>query len=271
MVSVFNFAVGKELLIGRTMNSNAHWIGGRLYKMGGMLDRVLTVTDSLDAISGGLVELLSHDPDFIVVVGGLGPTPDDMTLKGVALGLGRRLNPSKEAMRLMREHVEGTGRVFELTPARRKMAMLPEGSVPLKNGVGTAPGVRLTAGKGTVVFCLPGVPREMRDIFLRFAEDEIRGKLGVVHISKATLKLTGVFESAFASSVGDALKMHPEAYIKSHPKGIRGGVPSLELDLTVTSPAKEVAVSTYSELLAFLTRRIADLGGRVVSKRESSR
>lgn len=269
MVSVFNFSVGKELLIGRTMNSNAYWLGGRLYKMGWMLDRVLTVTDSLEEISCGLRELLSHDPDFIVVVGGLGPTPDDMTLKGVALGLGRRLRLNREAVGLIKEHMEATGRVFELTPVRRKMAMLPEGAVPMRNDVGTAPGVRLTAGKGTVVFCLPGVPREMKSIFLRSVETEIRDKLGEVHVAKATLKLTGVFESVFAPSVAEALKMHPEAYVKSHPKGVRAGVPALELDITVMDRDRETAVSAYSELLEFLTRRVEDLDGSVASKRES--
>ena len=53
-----------------------------------MLDRILIVTDSLDEISSGLNELLARKPDFIIVIGGLGPTPDDMTLKGVALALG---------------------------------------------------------------------------------------------------------------------------------------------------------------------------------------
>src|SRR5208282_6438284 len=119
MVSVVNFAVGKELLIGRTMNSNAYWIGGRLYKMGGMLDRVLTVTDSLDEISAGLKELLAARPDFIVVVGGLGPTPDDMTLKGVALGLGKKLEFNKGAIALIQERMEKAGRRFELNPARK--------------------------------------------------------------------------------------------------------------------------------------------------------
>ena len=125
MVSVVNFAVGKELLIGRTMNSNAYWMGGRLYKMGGMLDRVLTVTDSLEEISAGLNELLALRPDFIIVVGGLGPTPDDMTLKGIALGLGVKIKFNRDAITLIKEHLEKVGREFELTPARRKMAMLP--------------------------------------------------------------------------------------------------------------------------------------------------
>jgi nicotinamide-nucleotide amidase len=269
LVSVVNLAVGKELLIGRTMNSNAYWIGGRLYKMGSMIDRVLTVNDSLEEISAGLNELLALRPDFIIVVGGLGPTPDDMTLKGIALGLKRKIKLNQDAIRLIKEHLAKVGREFELTPARKKMAMIPEGATPLTNEVGTAPGVRLTAGKGTVVYCLPGVPREMRNIFANFAEKEIRQKLGVVHIAKATMKLSGIYEAALAPSIGEALKMHPEAYIKSHPKGLKAGVPALELDVTVTSRKASAARSAYSELLAFLSRRISELGGTVASKRES--
>jgi len=269
LVSVVNFAVGKELLIGRTMNSNAFWLGGRLYKMGGMLDRVLTVTDSLDEISAGLRELLAQGPDFIIVVGGLGPTPDDMTLKGIALGLGRKIRFNKVAIALIKEHIEKVGREFELTPARRKMAMIPEGAAPLRNDVGTAPGVRLTAGKGTVVYCLPGVPSEMRNIFANFAEKEIRDRLGEMHIAKVTMKLSGIYEASLAPSIGDALKMHPEAYIKSHPRGLTAGVPTMELDVTVTSRESGTARATYSELVSFLSRRISELGGTVTVKRET--
>lgn len=269
LVSVVNFSVGKELLIGRTMNSNAYWIGGRLYKMGGMLDRVLTVTDSLEEISSGLNELLAARPDFIIVVGGLGPTPDDMTLKGIALGLGRKVEFNKEAIGLIKEHLENVGREFELTPARRKMAMLPEGATPLRNDIGTAPGVRLMGGKGTVIYCLPGVPREMRNIFSNFAEKEIRKKLGEIHIAKVTMKLSGIYEAALAPSIGEALKMHPDAYIKSHPKRMNSGIPTLELDVTVTSRESGTARSTYAELVSFLSRRISELGGQVTSKREA--
>lgn len=239
--------------------------------MGGMLDRVLTVTDSLDEISSGLKELLALRPDFIIVVGGLGPTPDDMTLKGIALGLGRKIKFNERAVALIKEHLEKVGREFELTPARKKMAMLPQGSAPLANEVGTAPGVRLTAGKGTVIYCLPGVPREMRNIFTNFAEKEIREKFGVMHMAMLTLKINGIYEAALAPSIQEALKMHPEVYIKSHPRGLKAGVPTLELDVTVTARDKKAARSTYSELLSFLSRKISGLGGTVTSKRESIR
>jgi nicotinamide-nucleotide amidase len=270
LVSVVNLAVGKELLIGRTMNSNSYWIGGRLYRMGSMLDRVLTVTDSLEEISAGLNELISAGPDFVIVVGGLGPTPDDMTLKGVALGLERKMRLDRGSVRLIKEHLEKVGREFELTPARRKMATIPEGGTPLRNDVGTAPGVRLTAGQ-VVVYCLPGVPSEMKDIFSKFAEKEIRERLGEMHIAKVTMKLSGIYEAALAPSIGEALKMHPEAYIKSHPRGLKAGVPTLELDVTVTSPDAATALSTYSELLSFLSGRVSELGGTVASRREAIR
>jgi molybdopterin-biosynthesis enzyme MoeA-like protein len=90
-----------------------------------------------------------------------------------------------------------------------------------------------------------------------------------MHIAKVTMKLTGVYEAALAPSIEEALKMHPEVYIKSHPRGIKAGVPTLELDVTVTSRDGRTARSTYSELVSFLTRRISELGGTVVGKREA--
>ncbi|MDA4116941.1 MAG: molybdopterin-binding protein [Thaumarchaeota archaeon] len=265
LVSVVNLAVGKELLIGRTMNTNAYWIGGRLYKMGGMLDRILTVTDSLDEISSGLGELLSGRPDFIIVVGGLGPTPDDMTLKGVARGLGKRVKLDEDALQLIREHLKKVGREVALTPERKKMATIPEGGLPLANELGTAPGVRLESGK-TVVFCLPGVPREMRNIFTNFAEKEIRAKTGTIHSSKVTMKITGIYEAPLAPALASALRMHPEAYIKSHPRGMAQGVPNLELDITVMSADEKKVRVAHSELVSFLSGKIRELGGTISIK-----
>jgi len=267
LVVVDNLAVGKELLIGRTLNTNAGWIGGRMYAMGGMIDRILTVTDSLDEISSGLTQLLSRRPDYIIVVGGLGPTPDDMTLKGIAMGLGLYLKPNQVAVKMIKEHLEAVGRRPDLTPQQRKMAQLPVGATPLPNDAGTAPGVRLKAGK-TVVFCLPGVPAEMKHIFRHSVEGEIRKKMGVIHTSRITLKVRGIHEAPLAPAIAAALKMHP-SYIKSHPRSMKEGEPTLELDIVVTSRDREYARRAQEELLSFLSGKIEGLGGEITSRRET--
>src|SRR5579863_10460177 len=78
LVRVEMLAVGKELLIGRTMDSNAYWMGKRLALMGCMIKEITTVDDELDEIGAALLAALGRTPDFLITVGGLGPTPDDM-------------------------------------------------------------------------------------------------------------------------------------------------------------------------------------------------
>jgi nicotinamide-nucleotide amidase len=266
MVSVSSLCVGKELLIGKTANTNAYWMGAKLLAAGIMLDRVLTVTDSLPEISSGLSELLSRRPDFVVVVGGLGPTPDDMTLRGVAMALGTKVRTNKAALKMIRDHYVGRGLSgIEMTPARRKMAMLPEGSVPVVNDLGTAPAVRIERS-GSVIFCLPGVPKEMKDIYERSVDPEIRKKVGPLFPFRATMHLEGVFESTLTPAIAEAIRNHPSAYIKSHPRGIRNGISRVEIDAVVTYPSKKESERECREIAEFFTRAVGELGGTVAGK-----
>lgn len=262
MVTASCFCVGKELLIGKTVNSNAYWVGARLFGIGMMLDRILVVTDSLEDISAGLNQLLAAKPDFIVVIGGLGPTPDDMTLKGVALALGRKVRVDPAALTLMKQRYASLGRTFEMTPARKKMAMLPEGSTALVNAAGTAPGVRIERA-GTVIFCLPGVPKEMKSIYKTSVHKEIRRKVGKLFTSKVVMHLTDVYESTIAPWTSEALKEHPLAYIKSHPKGVHEGKSHVELDIVIVSPKKEQAQSERDAIAAFFIDKIKGVSGTI--------
>src|SRR3989441_4670728 len=204
--------VGRELLIGKTVNTNAHWIGGRLARMGTRLSRITTIDDDLRDISSSVRESLRRKPEFLVVVGGLGPTPDDMTLEGIAKGLRRTLALNGEALRLVRSHYVGMGRGdLRLTLARRKMARLPLGATPLKNTEGTAPGVRLEA-RGTIIFALPGGPREVKSIFRSSLEGEIRQKLGRLHTKTVILKLERIFGSTLAPILKRTMERHPTGY-----------------------------------------------------------
>ena len=232
MVRVEMLTVGKELLIGRTLNTNAYWAGARLSKMGTTLQRVTTIDDDVEEIASTLKEILRRAPDFLIVVGGLGPTPDDMTLRGIAKGLGVGMKSSRAALTLIREHYAGRGlRGIELTAPRKKMAALPAGAAPMVNVVGTAPGVRVVYGP-TTIFSLPGVPAEMRSIFRRSVEPEVRGRLGKIHRKYVTVRLEGIFESELAPIIAAEMRRHPGVYIKSHPGGVREGVSRIQLDIS---------------------------------------
>jgi molybdenum cofactor synthesis domain-containing protein len=267
VVRVEMLAVGKELLIGRTMNSNAHWIGKRLARMGTMLKEITTVDDDLDEIASAYRAAVRRNPDFLVVVGGLGPTPDDMTLRGIAEGMGVTLRRSEKALALIREHYARRGMAqIELTPARLKMAKLPTGAEAVFNDAGTAPGVRLVEGR-TTIYCLPGVPVEMRGIFRRTVEPEIRKRLGNLHRKYVTMKLEGILESALAPVITKEMKKHPGAYIKSHPRGIREGVSRIELDIAVVGEDVRRTDDEGEEIATDMRREIEHAGGSVKSAR----
>ena len=270
MVRVEMLAVGKELLIGRTLNTNALWLGKRLARIGSMLKEVTTVDDDLSEIGAGFKAAVGRSPDYLIVVGGLGPTPDDMTLKGIAGAIGVGLGRSEAALGLIREHYSKRGMEnIELTPSRLKMARLPAGSEPVRNDVGTAPGVRLKSGK-TIVYCLPGVPAEMRSIFRRSVEPEVRRSLGIMHRRYVTLKVTGIFESSLAPVIARELKVHPAAYIKSHPRGIREGASRIELDVAVVGADKDAIAEESEAIVGAMKRSMKEMGGRVVSSMEAN-
>jgi nicotinamide-nucleotide amidase len=267
VVRVEMLAVGKELLIGRTLNTNSLWLGRRLARSGSMLKEVTTVDDDLGEIASAYEAAVGRSPDFLIVVGGLGPTPDDMTLKGIARGLGVPLRENERALEMIRAHYakRGLDRI-ELTPSRVKMARLPKGATPVVNEVGTAPGVRLVSGK-TTVFCLPGVPAEMRSIFGQSVEPEIRAKLGKMHRKYVTLKLEGILESALAPVLARELSSHPGAYIKSHPRGTRGGISRIELDIAVVREDKSWAEEEGETIAREMSKAIELAGGRVIPTR----
>lgn len=260
-------AVGKELLIGRTLNTNAFWVGKRLARMGTMIKEITTVDDDLSEIAAAFNAITSRSPDLLVVLGGLGPTPDDMTLKGIAGALGVPLRINREAQRMIEEHYARRGMAnVELTPARLKMARLPSGGEPVVNAVGTAPGVRLAAGK-TIIYCLPGVPSEMRSIFRNSVEPEVRAKLGKLHRKYVVMRLEGVLESSLAPLIEEVLKRHPGAYVKSHPRGIREGVSRIEVDLAVVGESKEETEKEGAVIAQEVGRGVAGMGGKVRSAR----
>ncbi|MFW9877180.1 MAG: competence/damage-inducible protein A [Candidatus Thorarchaeota archaeon] len=161
--------IGNELLIGKTLDSNSRWMAKRITRYGHQLKRISTIGDDLNVISSTLKEILDRNPDIIITSGGLGPTFDDMTLEGIAIGLKRKLELNEHALSSIKKtykhaYERGILKLEGMTKERKKMAYLPQGSIPLPNTVGTAPGVKIKE-KNTTIFILPGVPAEMKSMF----------------------------------------------------------------------------------------------------------
>ncbi|HEV2119694.1 MAG TPA: molybdopterin-binding protein [Candidatus Bathyarchaeia archaeon] len=218
-------SVGNELLIGHTLDTNSHWIAKRLTKFGWTLQRITVLRDSLPSIKDGVTGALRRKSNLLITMGGLGPTHDDMTLKGIALALNKHLALNPEAFAMVKARYSTLEASTGLTRFRRKMATLPDGAQPLPNPVGTAPGVTIKVGK-TQLVSLPGVPSEMKAIFKGSIIPILRG-------SKATspkeesIGLAGIIESALAPALDRTRRAFPGLYFKSHPRGRDGGTRSL--------------------------------------------
>lgn len=259
--------IGNELLIGKTLNTNAQWLTKRVTTLGLTTKRVTVVGDNLPDISKAITEAIQRKPCFLLTTGGLGPTFDDMTLEGLAKALGQKTKVDNKALKMVTEKYRSYSQAvkpekIELTHHQVKMAKIPELSTPVRNLVGTAPAVMIDH-ENVTIFALPGVPSEMKSIF----DDSIASLLkkaghGLTFF-EASIICRNVMESEMAPLVDDVMKDNPQVYIKSHPKGTEKA-PFLELHLSTTADDAGTAKKCVSKALVQLKELIKSKGGMVV-------
>jgi len=102
--------VGNELLIGKTLNTNAQWIAKQATAMGITVKRVTVVADEVNEIANAVREALRRKPQFTITTGGLGPTFDDKTLEGIAEALNRKLAVNDKALKMVKAKYEAYAR-----------------------------------------------------------------------------------------------------------------------------------------------------------------
>jgi nicotinamide-nucleotide amidase len=250
--------IGNELLIGKTLNTNAQWLSERITKLGGDVTRITVVGDNIKAISSAIREVSERKPDVVITSGGLGPTFDDKTLQSFSNIFKKPLRIDQNALRLVRSRYSKILRKqdLQLTRPRLKMAMLPVGARAIPNLVGTAPGVTLTEGE-TRFIILPGVPAELQSIFENSFTRLIKKIAGRQHFSEASIVVYGLLESQVAPMIDQVMAAIPEVYIKSHAKGGEGRVEGfIELHFSMKGTERRTvrhrimrAITMMSELL----------------------
>ncbi|MGQ9530225.1 MAG: nicotinamide mononucleotide deamidase-related protein [Candidatus Bathycorpusculaceae bacterium] len=258
--------VGNELLIGKTLNTNAHWLARRATSLGIIVKRITVVMDDVEEIAKIIREALHRKPRFIITTGGLGPTFDDKTLEGMAKALNRRLEVNEKALRMVRGKYEAyakAGRIeaAELTPPRIKMATLPEGAEPLPNPVGTAPGV-IVKVEGTFLIVLPGVPSEMEAIFEESVVPLLKREAGEFVFFETSIYADNIMESTLAPLIDKAMHDNPYVYIKSHPKG-EERKPHIEIHFSTTAENSKTARDRIGKAIIQLSELVQKSGGKI--------
>lgn len=155
--------IGNELVSGDVPNTNGSWLAKRLAPLGVETRVLVAIPDELDVIAD-VIRAQAGQHDFVLVTGGLGGTPDDLTREALAHTFGV---PQVELPDLAAD----LRRRFARNPDyAARWAQLPEGSRPLENPLGGAPGFALEN-----VFVFPGLPAEMEEMFLAIEEEFRRG------------------------------------------------------------------------------------------------
>ncbi|MFC7132660.1 MULTISPECIES: competence/damage-inducible protein A [Salinibaculum] len=166
--------IGDELLAGDTVNTNAAWLAERLTERGVTVTRILTIPDDRSLIAER-VRAYSDAFDAVIVTGGLGGTPDDVTVDAVADTFDRDLVVSEQALSAVEERLDNLGdAVPDLDVDAEAEATIPAGSRPLLNPQGLSPGCVVEN-----VYVMPGIPRELKAMF-----GEIAGEFAGDAVSK---------------------------------------------------------------------------------------
>ena len=197
--------VGDELLLGETVDTNGSWLAQELSHLGLRVLRRWVVGDVPDEIREVVRDALEV-AEVILVTGGLGPTPDDLTREAVAGLLGVSLDLDPELLEGLRARFRARG-YAELPEDSRAMAEVPRGGTVLPNPHGAAPGLAMENRKGELCILLPGVPREVRGIFRQGVEPLLRKRYSsqlrpLVH---RVIHTFGVPESVLASEMQEVL------------------------------------------------------------------
>lgn len=265
--------VGNELLIGKTLNTNASWMAKRATSLGVSVKRITVVGDDITEIATAVTEALERKPKFVVTTGGLGPTFDDKTLEGIAEALKRKTEVNERALSMVKAKYDDLARQgnmekAELTPSRIKMAKLPEDAEPLPNPVGTAPAVLVHVNE-TSLLSLPGVPSEMEAIFEQSIVPMLKNEAGDIAFFESSIFVDDIMESMVAPLIDRTMRENPFVYIKSHPKGGEDK-PHIELHFSTTAKNKKTAIVILDKAVTQLCGLIEKSGGRIRTARKQN-
>ena len=195
-------SIGAELTLGQTVDTNAAWLAAQLATLGIDCTQHVTIADELEPIRDAIVTA-SRESDLVLITGGLGPTADDLTRDAMAAALGCELQFHARSFKQITSYFNQRKR--RMHESNRAQAMIPESAEPLPNTCGTAPGITARLNNA-VIYCLPGVPFEMKAMFDRDVLPRLVAVGGRKVISQRVLRTFGMSESELGAKLSDLMR-----------------------------------------------------------------
>lgn len=195
-------SVGTEILLGDILNTDAQFLSQEMAKLGISVIHQSTIGDNADRLTALLKEAAQRS-DIIILSGGLGPTPDDITKEVCCEFFGKEMYLHEESLEKMKSFFAQRGR--EMPESNVKQAMLPVGCTVFVNNNGTAPGLAMEKD-GVHLLLLPGPPRELKAMFFESAVPYLKQFSDKIIVSH-NIRTFGIGESAMAEKVSDLLEM----------------------------------------------------------------
>jgi molybdenum cofactor synthesis domain-containing protein len=221
--------IGNELVSGDTVNTNGSWLAARLEALGVDVLLIASLPDEEERVAA-LVRAQAAEADVVLVTGGLGGTPDDITREAIAVAFGVPQEEQPEVAERLRARFRGDPDYVT------RWAQLPAGSRALENPLGGAPG--FVIGN---VYVLPGLPSEMVAMFETVAAE--LGGGSPIGSWRRTYRTT---ESRIVSILEAGGERYPAVKVGSYPSfGAEGS--SVEVVLKSSNPAALAAAQAWFE------------------------
>ncbi len=258
------FCIGTELLNGLVQDSNSHWLTKEVALLGCTLRRITVVADDPPDMKRALTDAVERGTDVVLTSGGLGPTPDDLTVAVVSDMLGVKPVVNEAIVQHLMASRNITDR-SQVRPALLSMSKTPEGARAYPNPVGIAPCIHVELKK-THFFLMPGPPREVQGVF------DAHIKPFIQNVSPFKVASHRVVVNMLEAEVGPLLQQliqaHPGSYLKGALTQAQrvGDTQHLPVDVVCKGETAEKAQESLAQTLQHFEQLLYQQGRQMVGR-----
>ena len=246
-------AIGSELLTPYRQDTNSLYLTEKLNQLGVEVIFKTIVGDSLERLTKAASEALSR-AEVVILMGGLGPTEDDLTREAVAETLGLSLRRDPEIVAGIEQRFAARG--WKMAGNNTKQGDVLTGATVLPNANGTAPGQWITGkydGQEKIIMLLPGPPHELKALFEEQCVDRLRSRLPLQFIATRELRIAGMGESACDARVAPIYKSFTDVQTT-----ILAGAGEIQLHLKTRAASHNDAQERVDELAEQIEAELGD-------------